>query len=517
IKYWIANIILSFKLKLIKYKLKKYPSRLKIEKEIRRLEENFYKSSEEYVKSIYTQKMLGSGEKIGKAKSFLEHVDSSRFNDDGIDSYLFNNAVDVLRIWSSTLKSARRTFPLSPCIFDYVIFDEASQVDLPSAAPALYRAKKAIVVGDPMQLTHIALLTKDLDRALAKSHQLTDKKELYPSKIRYSDVSLYKSAENSLTHKPIMLINHYRSEDQIIELCNQTFYSGRLKIMTNLNHKQYPNSLPLGVQWIICEGEVSKPPSGSKINKIEAQKVGDVFKDVLDKISGTDLSVGIVTPYSRQQDTIYRIITRSTEPELLEKHNVKVFTAHKFQGSEKDIMIFSLVLASRGKENSDRWYNFYPQILNVALSRAKYLLYIVGDKNFCHRRAGILKQLAESYDEIKKKEEFEEYTIGKKFDTPTERFLFQKLQEVDFESHGYKLVPKLVVKRYTLDFALCGNKNINIECDGCQHEIIEGLPALEDIERDDFLENEGWDVMRFANHKILSQPEVVIDEIIQNL
>ena len=180
-------------------------------------------------------------------------------------------------------------------------------------------------------------------------------------------------------------------------------------------------------------------------------------------------------------------------------------------------MIFSLVLASHGTGNSDRWYNIYPQILNVALSRAKYLLYIVGDKNFCYKQTGILKRLVETYDEIKKQEKTEEYTLFEKFDSPTERFLFQKLQEADFENLGYKLIPKLVVKRYTLDFALLGKKKIDIECDGNQHEIIGGIPVLEDIERDEFLKNEGWQVLRFPNHKVLTKTNIVIEEILNNI
>ena len=513
----VRRFLLFLKLQLAKNKLSKFPTKLEIEREIRRLEEKFYKSSEEYVRGIYIQKMLGKGRNIGKVKSFLHQVDSSRLNDEGIDSYLFINALDVLKIWSSTLKSIRRTFPLSPGIFDYVIFDEASQVDLPSAAPALYRAKRAIVVGDPMQLTHVAGLTRDIDKGLAKIHGLTEKKDIYPSKIRYCDVSLYRSAENSLNHKPILLTNHYRSEDQIITLCNQAFYEGRLKIVTTLDYSRYPSDLPLGVHWINCEGEVFKHPAGSRINKSEVMLVNKVFQDVLQKISGTNLTVGVVTPYSRQQDAIHEIISQSTPAELLEKHNVKILTAHKFQGSEKDIMIFSLVLASRGNGNSDRWYNIYPQILNVALSRAKYLLYIVGDKNFCFRRTGVLKRLVETYDEIKKQEKAEEYTLFEKFDSLTERFLFRKLQEIDFEQHGYKLFPKLVVKRYTLDFALLGKKKINIECDGYQHEIIEGMPVLEDVERDEFLRKEGWEVLRFSNHKVLSQTDMVVEEILKNL
>jgi len=513
----IKKVLFFIKLPLLKRKLNKFPNRLGIEREIKRLENNFFKSSERLIKDIYIQKMLGKGRNIGKVKSFLHQVDSSRLNDDGIDSNIFKGAFDVLKIWSSTLKSIRRTFPLSPGIFDYVIFDEASQVDLPSAAPALYRAKRAIVVGDPMQLTHVAGLTRDIDKGLAKIHDLTDKKDIYPSKIRYCDVSLYKSAENSLTHKPIFLTNHYRSEDQIIALCNQAFYQGRLKIMTTLDYARYPNSLPLGVHWVNCEGDVLKHPAGSRINHAEVLLVNKLFQDVLQKISGTNLSIGVVTPYSRQQDAINEKISQSTPVELFEKHNVKILTAHKFQGSEKDIVIFSLVLASRGNGNSDRWYNIYPHILNVALSRAKYLLYIVGDKNFCYGRTGVLKRLVEAYDGIKKQETKEEYTLFEKFDSSTERFLFDKLQEIDFERLGYKLIPKLVVKRYTLDFALLGEKKIDIECDGCQHEIIEGLPVLEDVERDEFLKKEGWQVLRFPNHKVLSQTNMVIEEIMKNL
>jgi len=519
----VKRFLLFLKLQLLKNKLSKFPAKLVIEREIRRLEKTFYKSSEEFVRSIYIQKMLGKGRNIGKVKSFLHQVDSSRLNDDGIDNYSFINALDVLKIWSSTLKSIRRTFPLSPGIFDYVIFDEASQVDLPSAAPALYRAKRTIVVGDPMQLTHVAGLTRDIDKGLAKIHRLTDKKDIYPSKIRYCDISLYKSAENSLNHRPILLANHYRSEDQIIALCNTAFYKRQLKIMTTLDYSRYPNNLPLGVHWINCEGEVFKHPAGSRINHAEVILVNKIFQDVLQKISGTNLSIGVVTPYSRQQNAIHEKISQSTPAELLEKHNVKILTAHKFQGSEKDIMIFSLVLASRGNGNSDRWYNIYPQILNVALSRPRYLLYIIGDRKFCVKHSCykgnscVLKRLVGTYDEIKKQEKSEEYTLFEKFDSPTERFLFKKLQEINLENLGYKLIPKLVVKRYTLDFALLGKKKIDIECDGYQHEIIEGLPILEDVERDDFLKKEGWKVLRFPNHRILAQTNIVVNDILNLL
>lgn len=146
---------------------------------------------------------------------------------------------------------------------------------------------------------------------------------------------------------------------------------------------------------------------------------------------------------------------------------------------------------------------------------ARYLLYIVGDKKFCENRQGILNKIIDTYDKIKDEEKIEEYDLHAKFDTPTERIFFEELQKIKLEKLGYKLVPKFVAKRYTLDFALIGKKKIDIEIDGIQHEIIEGMPVLGDIERDKFLrEKEGWKILRFPNYKVLSEMPNIIKELL---
>ena len=109
-------------------------------------------------------------------------------------------------------------------------------------------------------------------------------KDIYPAKTRYCDVSLYKAAENYLPHSPILLTNHYRSEDQIISLCNQVFYEGRLKILSTLDYGKFPSVLPLGVQWEDVRGEVYKHPSGSRINQREVDEVNRIFKKVIKEI-----------------------------------------------------------------------------------------------------------------------------------------------------------------------------------------------------------------------------------------
>jgi len=526
LKECLKGFLIYFKNIAICEEFKSSNKRFEIEENIKELENKYFELSNKYIRNFYLKNIANKQKYIGAVNTFLNKVGASRISED-IDSYFFKNAIEMLKIWSSTLKSLRRSFPLKPGVFDYVIFDEASQVDLPSAIPALYRAKKAIVVGDPKQLTHIAGITKNMDKEIAKSNKLLEEKEYYPSKIRYCDTSLYFSAENCSYSSPIFLNNHYRSEDEIIGLCNKTFYDERLKIMSSLDFSRFPASLPLGVQWINCSGEVYKHPAGSRINRKEVVAVIELYRDILKKINKTDLTLGIVTPYRRQADAIREAIYNITPPEDIEKHDIKVMTAHKFQGSERDIMIFSLVLASRGNGNSDTWYNIYPQILNVALSRAKYLLYIVGDKDFSRNHSCyykdrcILKKLVNNYDELKKQENYEEIIFGGKLDSPIEQFLYEKMQDIDFNSYGYRLVSKLVFKRYTLDFALIPNnqnKNkIDIECDGKQHQTIEGMPVLEDIDRDYFLENHGWKIFRFPNFDIRENTTEVINKIVENI
>ncbi len=511
-------IFIGLKLKVKRSQLNRLPSRIDLESKIKELGDQFYGSCQDLVTSIYLRKIAESKNKTGLVNAFLNKVTNRRHGDEEIDESSFVNALQVLKIWSSTLKSLRGTFPLKAGIFDYVIFDEASQIDLPSAAPALYRAKRAIIVGDPMQLTHIAGITRETDSKLAKMCGLKEMKEVYPARVRYCDVSLYRAAENSLQHPPILLTNHYRSEDQIISLCNQVFYEGRLKILSTLDYQKFPKTLPLGIQWEDVKGETYRHPEGSRINRLEVDEVFRVVQKVLREISGTNLSVGIVTPYSRQRQALHEKITAQTSEEVLEKHDVKILTAHQFQGSEKDIVIFSLVVSSKGNGNSDKWYNIYPQILNVALSRARYLLYIVGDKDYCENREGVLGKIEDAYQNIKDGEKLEEHNLHARFDTPTERVFFEQLQKVELEKRGYKLIPKLVAKRYTLDFAIVGKKKINIEIDGTQHEIIGGMPVLEDIERDKFLrEKEGWKILRFPNHRVLSEMPKIIEELLTEL
>jgi len=516
--FWSIHMPSLIRLKILRKRLSWYGDKLALEQLIRESEGRYHEQCRDFVKAIFEKKVIGGGH-IQRVRSFLMDASQPGIREE-VDGISFERFVqEVLKVWGSTLKPIRRTFPLKGRLFDYVVFDEASQVDLPSAAPALYRAERAIIVGDPMQLGHITKLARDVDMSIAQDCGILQEDGLY-QKIKYRELSLYGTGERCLSKTPVRLKNHYRSEDSIAALCNECFYEGELKVRSNLDWNRYPESLPRGVDWIFCTGETLHR-GGSKINRAEVDKVMEVLERLLRKIKGTELSVGIVTPYSAQEKTLAHRKNQHKEAniDLYEGHNVEVLTAHKFQGSEKDIMIASLVVAGRGNGSSDSWYRYYPQILNVALSRARYYLVIVGDKEYCNKRTGTLQNIAKKYDEIKAREVGQQNDTHPGPETREESLLFERLQTIDLVPHGYTIKSQRWVKRYRLDIAIEGPeaKRLDVECDGGQHEIVGGLPVIEDVERDQFLQHEGWEVIRFPNYRILLEPDVVVQEILRFL
>lgn len=518
--FWAKHLPSLIRLKMLRKRLAWHDDRIALERAIRESEVKYNEQCRDLVRSLYVKKLASSGY-IGRVRSFLSDVGQQGMNED-VDGISFERFVqEILRVWGSPLKPIRKTFPLKGRLFDYVIFDEASQVDLPSAAPALYRAERAVIVGDPMQLPHIAKLSHDVDKSIAEDCGILQEAGLY-KKVKYRDVSLYKTAEKCFLHSfskpPVQLKNHYRSEDEIAALCNECFYKGELKVRSKLDWVRYPKDLPRGIHWKHCPGETLRSGK-SKVNHAEVNIVMIELERLLNKIKDTELSVGIVTPYKAQVKALADRIDTQKEAnrELYEGHSVEVDTAHKFQGSEKDIMIASIVIAGRGDSN-DSWYR-EPQILNVALSRARYYLVIVGDKEYCNTRVGTLGDIAKKYDEIKTREVDPLNDAQRRHETPEERLLFDRLQRTDIGARGYTITSQRWVKRYRLDIAIeeSGPTRLDVECDGHQHEIVGGLPVIEDVERDQFLRNEGWEVVRFPNYQILLDPDDVVQKILQFL
>src|SRR5690606_37500714 len=131
--------------------------------------------------------------------------------------------------WAITSLSARGRVPLEPGYFDLVVIDEASQCDIASAFPLLYRGKRSVIIGDPMQLRHISALTKPRDSDLLQKHGLVENRLGW----MYSVNSLFDLAASIAASENIInLRDHHRSHADIIGFSNQTFYEARLRVAT---------------------------------------------------------------------------------------------------------------------------------------------------------------------------------------------------------------------------------------------------------------------------------------------
>lgn len=225
--------------------------------------------------------------------------------------------------------------------FDYIIMDEASQIDVVTGTLALSSAKYAVIIGDEKQLPNVIKNSvKELDNVIFKKYTIN-------KGYSFSLNSFLSSVKNVVPDVCITLLKeHYRCHPKIINYCNKKFYNNELIIMTKDN----------GEKDVI---KVIKTVIGNhargKTNQRQSDIIMEIMKDLKDK------DCGIIAPYNDQVDLINKNLP-----------NVEVRTVHKFQGREKDVIIISTV--------DDVFSEFAanPTLLNVAISRAKeQLIFIV--------------------------------------------------------------------------------------------------------------------------------------------
>ena len=135
--------------------------------------------------------------------------------------------------------SVSDTLPLDPELFDVVIFDEASQIPVEEAVPALYRAPQVIVVGDEMQLppTSFFAAARDTDETEVAVEEDGERIEVALD----ADSFLTQSAKNLPS---TLLAWHYRSRSEsLISFTNAAFYAGNLFTIPDRELCRTPNRL----------------------------------------------------------------------------------------------------------------------------------------------------------------------------------------------------------------------------------------------------------------------------------
>ncbi|CAH0546293.1 unnamed protein product [Brassicogethes aeneus] len=254
--------------------------------------------------------------------------------------------------------------------FTCCIVDEASQCsELECLAPTQLGIDKFVLVGDPKQLP-----------ALVNNPQA--------STLGYSKSLFQRILENFHRNTPVRMLRHqYRMHEEICRFPNNKFYDGKLISLPNFENKIKPAIKPYLVFAIKDQKENSLKTQSLYENEKEVAFVKELIRVLTSsQITSTcPYTIGVLTPYSAQKK---RIIQALSEFKFASNITVNVNTVDSFQGQEQDIVIISCVRHSTNNflQSTNRF--------NVALTRAKQALYVIGTYNL-YKHNQLLYELRE--------------------------------------------------------------------------------------------------------------------------
>ena len=290
------------------------------------------------LEDLCNQSMVALKDKL--ARKYEGNSKRKMFSEDNLWKEPYGVLVEYPVILSTTFSS--RNSLNSDVVYDYLIMDEASQVDIATGALALSCARNVVIVGDTKQLPNVVK-----DDTKVKAKVIFDSFHISEG-YQYTNSFLRSILDVMPNVTQTLLREHYRCHPKIINFCNQKFYRGELIIMTT----------DKGEEDVLS---VVKTVAGNHERNHYSQRQIDVIKnEIIPKYVSNPEETGIIAPYKNQVEALRKEIT-----------GIDAATVHKFQGKEKENIIISTV----DDEISD--FADDPYLINVAVSRAKKKLMLV--------------------------------------------------------------------------------------------------------------------------------------------
>ena len=225
--------------------------------------------------------------------------------------------------------------------FDYLIMDEASQVDIAAGALALSCARNAVIVGDLKQLPNVVdTRTEEIVSAIFAKYGIAEAYRYSTNSFLSSICSLYPQIPQTL------LREHYRCDPLIIGFCSKQFYNGELIPMKKSEAEFAPIRVVRTVKGNHARGTVN------------FRQVETITQEILPALEEQFTDIGIIAPYNKQVDALQAALQATGRSYV-------AATVHKFQGREDDAIVLSTV------DNQVQEFTDDPHLLNVAVSRAK--------------------------------------------------------------------------------------------------------------------------------------------------
>ena len=308
--------------------------------------------------------LLRDVKKVGRIKIHARALISrkKKSNDSILESEDFKPLLDAFPCWCVTTYAVSDSLPLKPGMFDVAIIDEASQCDIASCFPIMYRAKKTVVVGDDKQLPHLSFLEKAKEQSFLSQYGIPDKYQLM---WRFRTNSMFDLADY-YSMNSVMLDEHFRSLPPIIEFSNQEFYNGRIRIMRT------DKTSDSAIDIIKVEDGKVDLDATRNLPEIEAlvKTLHEIIIEDERKNPDNPVSIGIISPFRAQVEQLKISVPKVLSDYMIKKHQIEIGTAHTFQGDERDIILMSWAFANNSYPQSITFLQ-KPNLFNVAITRAK--------------------------------------------------------------------------------------------------------------------------------------------------
>ena len=409
----------------------------------------------------------------------------------------FRPLLDAFPCWAVTTYEVSECLPLKPGLFDVVIIDEASQCDIASSFPVLFRAKTAVVVGDDKQLPHLSFLEKAKEQSFLSQYDIPDRYQLM---WRFRTNSIFDLANFYCPH-PVLLDEHFRSYPPIINFSNKEFYGNRIRVMNK--ELTIPDCIEL------VEVKDAKVDLDSTRNMAEAEKIMEKVQELIinDKNKqGKPTSIGIISPFRGQVELIKKAISQVLNDETVKKHQIEVGTAHTFQGDEKDTILLSFTLASNSHHQSATFLQ-KPNLFNVAITRARKKLICYISRPVESLQSGLLRSYLEYIESFR--------AAAQK---PVE-MNYNNLMEEEMgklcEAEGLTVVPNFSSAGFNIDMVVSdGTNSLGIECDAYDYrDYKEDQKISKEIWKQSILERCGWKIIRITARDWHYSPKACINRI----
>lgn len=271
-----------------------------------------------------------------------------------------------------------------------LIIDEAGQATPYSALGALWRTKKAIIVGDPLQVEPVVTVPKELSRRFAEEFEIEDsyRPQDLSVQVLADNINPYGGYREYLNGKLWLgcpLVIHRRCLDPMFSISNEVAYNNR---MFKKSVEPKPNVMLLLKKsvWIDIKGK----EIGDKDHFVleQGNKAIEMVLDAFALQKGFP-SIYIISPFKSVAQNMKSRLKKSIQNKYKEynKHDVDNWlekscgTVHTFQGKEANEVILILGCDEKSGTGAAQWAGKKPNILNVAVTRAKYRIAIIGDSN----------------------------------------------------------------------------------------------------------------------------------------